>query len=277
MIKITKLELYIISAAIILAVLIIGLFWVFNRGEPTNYTYKPSSSTEIQNMAGTTKSPDSEAVPTDALMIKQSTLTQLGLTKLTEPTTVNALVFGDAVAESQGASNKDEGGWHALISKELADKYPGNLKWLFKTTTDATIDDVLTYVPEVTPETDLVILCFGRKDWPTVRLTEFKQNYDQLLVELKAQHPQVDIFLIVQPPVKDVAANNRFFPFRAIIMDLGKKHGLPVIDQWSSFIKDPTPLDGLLADGVNPNDVGYRVFADEVLKGFEKKLVKTPR
>jgi len=261
MIKIDKLELCIISVALILALLVTGLFWALNRGGSDTLT-----------MADTPKSLASETVPTDPLIAEQSTVTHQGLAKLTEPAAVKALVLGDAVAESQGASNRDEFGWHAIILKDLNDKYPGNLQWFFKTTTDATINEVLTYVPEVTQETDLVVLCLGRDDWKTIKLTEFKQKYEQLIVELKAKSPEADIFLIVEPPLKDVAANNRFFPIRKLILDLGQKHDLPVLDQWSAFINDQTPLDGLLVDGVNPNDKGYKVFADEVLKGFEEYL-----
>jgi len=272
MIRITKLELYIVFAAFILALFVIGIFWAFNRGEPVAYTLKQPSATNSTTTANMTKAVDSEAVKTDPSVVDQSTVTHQGLAKLIEPKTVKALVLGDAVAESRGATNKDESAWYALISKDLRDKYPGNLQWIFKTTTSATINDVLKYIPEVTQDTDLVIICLGRNDWRRVKLTEFKQKYEQLLVDLKAKSPLIDIFLVVEPPVKDVEQNNKFFPYRKIIMDLGQKHDLPVIDEWSAYINDPTPLDELLANGVNPNDKGYRVFADEVLKEFNKSL-----
>lgn len=273
MMKMPKLELYIISAALILGLLAIGLFWLINRGEPVNYPLKQVSPADTANMASTRKPLESDAIPMEPMIGEQRTVINQGLANLTELKTVKALVLGDAVAESRGASDADEASWHSIISKDLQDKYPGEFEWLFKGTTEATINDVLGYVPEVTLETDLVILCLGRNDWRTVRLTEFKKKYEQLIIELKAKSPQVDIFLIVEPPIKDTAANNRFFPFRKIIMDLGQKHDLPVIDQWSAFIEDPTPLDGLLADGVNPNNKGYRVFADAMLKEFKAQLL----
>ena len=78
--------------------------------------------------------------------------------------------------------------------------------------------------------------------------------------------------MVVEPPVKAIATNNQTFPYRQVIMDISKDHQLPVFDAWTIFIKDPTPLNGLLADGVNPNDQGYRVFANEVVKKFEERL-----
>ena len=134
------------------------------------------------------------------------------------------------------------------------------------------MNDAVRYLPEITQETDLIIVCFGRNDWATLTTDQFKQKYEQFLEELKVKSPNTDVFLVVEPPVNRIATNNKAFPYRQVILDLGQKYQLPVIDQWSAFINNPTPLSGLLVDSVNPNDKGYRVFADEVLKGFNERL-----
>lgn len=265
MIRTKKLELYVISAAFILALFVISIFWAFNRGETTNTV----------NMASTTKPVDSEATP-DSTKSKQSTVVYQGLAKLIEPTAVRALVFGDAVAESLGASNKEQTSWYTLVANNLQSKYPGTLQWHFKTTTRGTINDALTYIPEVTQDTGLIVLCLGRNDRTTLTTEDFRRKYEQLLAELKIKSPDASVFLVVEPPVKSIATNNKSFPYRQVIIDLGQKHQLPVIDAWSAFINDSTPLSDLLADGVNPNDKGYRVFADEVLKKFEEHLSNPP-
>jgi len=266
MIRTSKLELYIISAAFILALFVISIFWAINRGETTNTV----------NMASTTKPVDSEVTP-DSTKSQQSTVAYQGLAKLIEPTAVRALVFGDAVAESLGASNKEQTSWYTQVANNLQSKYPGTLQWHFKTTTGGTINDALTYIPEVTQDTGLIVLCLGRNDWATLTTDDFMRKYEQLLAELKIKSPDANVFLVVEPPVKSIATNNKSFPYRQVIIDLGQKYQLPVIDEWSAFINDPTPLSGLLADGVNPNDKGYRVFADEVLKKFEELLSNPPK
>lgn len=268
MIRTRKLELYVISAAFILALFIISIFWALNRGGTLKYTSNQPSPT---NMASTTTPLDSGAKP-DSTKNEQSTIVYQGLAKLIEPTTVHALVFGDAVAESLGASNKEKTSWYTQVAKNLQSKYPGTLQWHFKTTTGGSINDALTYIPEVTQDTGLIILCLGRNDWATLTTGDFMQKYEQLLAELKIKSPTANVFLVVEPPVINTATNNKSFPYRQVIMDLGQKYQLPVIDEWSAFINDPTPLSGLLVDGVNPNDKGYRVFADEVLKKFEEHL-----
>ena len=275
MIRTSKLELYIILATFILALFVISIFWAINRGETPKYTSIQPSQTNTANtvdLASTTKPEASEGIP-DSTISKQSTVVYQGLAKLIEPTTVSALVLGDYIAESRGASNQDLSSWYALVANDLICKYPGTIQWHFKTSAVASINDVLTYVPEATKDTDLIVLCLGRQDVGRMRLTEFKQKYEQLIVKLKAISPYADLILVVEPPVLSNLENNKFFPYRKIINDLGQKHQHPVIDQWLAFINDATPLSGLLADNVNPNDKGYRVFADEVLKGFEGYLM----
>lgn len=85
----------------------------------------------------------------------------------------------------------------------------------------------------------------------------FKRNYDQLNSELKTKSPQADLFLIIEPPVQSSVENNRFLPYRKIILDLGQKYQLQVIDDWNTL---------------NSNGQGKQVFADTVGKGLEKYL-----
>lgn len=262
-----KLELYIILSAIILSLLVFALFWVLNRKEIPKSTLSNTSSAalyESQNSGATTLPLKTEPIP----------VTPLGLAKLKETSTVKALILGDSVAESRGASNKDLTSWYSLVATDLHRKYPSTFQWNLNTKNQATIDDALKYLPEVTQDTDLIILCFGRSDWATLTTNDFKQKYQQFLEEVKMKSPNVELFLVVEPPVRNVANNNQTFAYRQVILDLAKTHQISVIDTWTAFINDPTPLNGLLtADGVNPNDKGYRVFADEVLTIFEERLL----
>ena len=271
MIRTRKLELYVISAAFILALFVTSIFWALNRGGALKHTSSQPSPENTVTMASTTKPATPEATP-DPTKSKQSTVVYQGLAKLIEPTAVQALILGDAVAESHGASDKERTSWTTQVANNLKSKYPGTLQWNFKTTAGGTINDVLTYIPEVTKDTDLIILCLGRNDWAALTTDDFRQKYEQLLAELKSKSPDANVFLVVEPPVKSLATNNKSFPYRQVIMDLGQKYKLPVIDEWSAFINDPTPLSNLLVDGLNPNDKGYQVFADEVLKKFNEHI-----
>jgi len=264
-----KVESTIILSAIILALIVLALFWGLNREKPTTSTLSNTTQAALY------ESPAPEAT-TAPIEPEKNTVsaTPLGLAKIkTGSTTVKALIIGDSVAESVGASNKEVSSWYTLVANDLQTKYSGTFQWNFKTQKKATIDDALKTLPEVTPDTDLVILCLGRNDWSTLTTDEFRQKYEQLLGELKVKVPDASIFLVVEPPVTKIATNNESFPYRQVILELSQKYPLPVIDQWSAFINNPAPLSGLLADGVNPNDQGYRVFADEVLVKFNEFLL----
>ncbi|HEY8875889.1 MAG TPA: SGNH/GDSL hydrolase family protein [Desulfosporosinus sp.] len=262
----SKAELYIISGAIILALIVFAYFWVMNRDRPTSSTLLNASSTALY------VPPTSEATTTASSKPEKGPLKPLGLAKLTGPATVKALILGDSVAESLGASNKNLTSWNALVANDLHAKYPGTVEWNYKTTKEATIDDALKTLPEGTQATDLIILCVGRNDGAILTTDDFKQKYEQFIAELKVKSPHTDLFLVVEPPVKNLATNNKTFPYRQVILDLGEKYKLPVIDEWSAFLNDPTPLSKLLSYGVNPNDKGYRIFANAVVKKFEEVL-----
>lgn len=264
--RISKLELTIISGALLLAFLVVVLFWGMNRSPAST-----SKSPEAALYDGSV----SEAVHAPSVT-EPSLVTSVGLAKLKEATTVNALILGDSVAESVGASNKDLSSWYTLVSNDLKGKYPGSLQWAFQTTGNATMTEALDALTEATPKTDLVIVCVGRNDWATLTTDAFKQKYEQFLAELNFKSPDADLFLVVEPPVKDIAMNNLTFPYRQVILDISKEHQLPVIDAWTVFIKDPMPLNGLLIDGVNPNDTGYKILADEVVRKFEERLTLAP-
>lgn len=256
----SKLEITIILAAILLSVLVVAIFWGMNREGPPKTTLSNTPSAALYT-------PDSEPEPSPVTP---------GLAKLKDPTTVKALVLGDSVAESVGASKKDVSSWYTLVAKDLQSKHPGTLEWTFNTSSKATIEDALKTLPEITPDTDLIVLCVGRNDWNTLTTDDFKLKYEQFLAEVTAKIPNAELFLVVEPPVSRIATNNKTFPYRQVILDLGKDHQLPVIDAWTVFIEDPTPLNGLLFDGVNPNDKGYGILASEVVRKFEERLALLP-
>lgn len=266
--KESQIELYIISAALILALVIIGIFLALNRGQKPRYTFTQPAVTGAAKpkpvVSKTTNAPVSN---------EQKTITHQGLAKIMDPTPVKALIIGDSIAESQGASDKNSTGWYTLVANDLHSKYPGTLQWQLKTSTSGIINDALKITPEISSDTDLIVVCLGRSDSGRLKLSAFKQRYEQLLGDLKAKCPQADIFLLTEPPVKNIWENNRYFPFCETIIGLAQKYQLHVIDEWTAFINDPTPLSALLADNVNPNDKGYRIFADAVLKGFNEYLL----
>ena len=242
-----KAELYIIVATLLIALIIVGFFWFQNKDVHKD-TPSISGSAPI------------------------STPTSSGLTRISEEGDVNLLVLGDSLGSNNAASNPNPTGWTSLVSHDLQLLYPGTLKWTF-TGEGYGANDILPLVPEIKVNSDVVFLCIGRSDASKINPTEFKQKYQQLILDVRKKVPQADLYLIVEPPVKNVEKNNQFFPFRQVILDLGQQNQLDVFDQWKTFINAPEPLDELLAaDTINPSDRGYRIFADTVLARFKDDL-----
>ncbi|KGP75607.1 hypothetical protein JT05_09345 [Desulfosporosinus sp. Tol-M] len=240
-----KADLYIILATLLIALIIIGFFWFLNKDK------------------GVSSISDSAPV---------STPTSSGLMRISEGGDVNLLVLGDSLVSSTDASNPGQTGWTSLVSHDLQLLYPGTLKWMF-TGEGYSADNILPLVPEIEVNSDVVFLCFGRSDASEINPTEFKQKYQQLILDVRKKVPQADLYLIVEPPVKNIQKNNQFFPLRQVILDLGRQNQLNVLDQWTTFINAPEPLDELLAaDTINLSDRGYRIFADTVLACFKDDL-----
>lgn len=260
-----QVELTIIFSSIILSLVILALALLINRGQAPKVALKqtvPTSSIQPLD-SGTHKEPVKSEPPP---------VVYQGLLKLVGSNNVKALVLGDSVAESQGATNRELTSWYTLVANDLKAKYPGTVQWEFKTTAEAKIHDVLNFVPDVPRDSDIIVLCVGRYDWTTLTTDDFKTSYEQVINQLKLNTPNANIFLIVEPPVNNTITNNHFFPYYQVIIDLGQKYQLPVINEWTAFINDPAPLAELLANNVNPNDKGYRLFANEVFKAFDEIL-----
>ncbi|MDR3543903.1 MAG: SGNH/GDSL hydrolase family protein [Desulfosporosinus sp.] len=262
--KPARIELSVILGALLAALVFLVYFWATNRGPIPPSSYRKTTAAAPANLTPLANS----ALITSSQTGQPVTVPTQGLTKLLGPTTVKALILGDSIAFSRGASNQDLDSWFALVSKDLHAQYPGTLQWQLQTSAEGTINDALNDVPTAKQDNDLIVICLGRNDCRTIKLTEFKKKYEQLLVELKAKNPRADIFLVAEPPVRDIPENNRYFPYRGVTLNLAQKYQLPVIDAWTSFIQDPAQLTDLLSNNSEPNDKGYRVFAAAVLKSF---------
>lgn len=262
-------ELYIILIALILALITIGVFWIRNKGEtvPNN-----SASASIVASSNSVTQPDPENNPSSTPK-EQPKPIRFGLTRILEKDDVNILVLGDSIGMSKGASDPNQTGWTSLVAQDLQALYPGQSKWTYKTGEGFTANNIQPLIPEIGADSDVVLLCFGRSDSSKIRLTDFKRKYQEIIQSVRAKVPQADIYLLVEPPVKNIQSNNRYFPYRQVILDLGQQNQIKVIDQWASFVNSPEPLQTLLVtDQVYPSDKGYRLFADAVSAAFKEYL-----
>lgn len=191
---------------------------------------------------------------------KVDTLT--GIQKI-ETGTVNAVILGDSIAVSQGATNPLRTGWTRELKRALVKKYSHRIAWDNKASSGTLVDYCLTRATEIESNTDVVFICVGRNDRNEYTPYQFSKKYELLIRVIKRKAPKADIFCIVEPPM--VADDESLFlGIRAAIKSVSAKAGVNLLDVWSTFPKDQEDLDELLSDGLHPNDEGYKLMSNYI-------------
>lgn len=211
-----------------------------------------------------------QAVTTSAVA-KVKPLT--GLKKLKKEK-VRAVILGDSIAVSQGASNPLKTGWTKDLRRSLIKTYSNNIVWDNKASSGTLVDYCITRAKEIESTTDVVFICVGRNDRNFYTPSQFSKKYAQLIRIIKRKAPDADIFCIVEPPMVSLD-ESLFLGIRKAIINVSAKTGVNLLDVWSTYPKDLVKLDTLLQDGLHPNDKGYKLMSDYMYKQLDK-LIKTP-
>lgn len=185
---------------------------------------------------------------------KVQTLT--GISKLKRGT-VNAVILGDSIAVSQGASNPLTTGWSSDLETSLFNKYSNKIVWDNKASSGKLIDYCLKRATEIASTTDAVFICAGRIDRNFDTPDQFSEKYTQLIHVIKSKAPNADIFCVVEPPMVSLD-ESKFLGIRKAIINVSAKTGSNLIDVWSAFPQDQVTLGALLKDVLHPNDLGNK-------------------
>lgn len=197
-----------------------------------------------------------------ASFTKEHTLT--GISKLKNET-VNAVILGDSIAVSQGASDPLTTGWNSELKTSLFNKYSNNIEWDNKASSGHLIDYSLQRSAEISSTTDAVFICSGRIDRNFDTPERFGEKYTQLIYAIKSRAPDADIFCIVEPPMVS-SDESLFLGIRTAISDVSANTGSNLLDVWSAFPQDKITLGKYLIDGLHPNDKGYKLMSDYIYK-----------
>jgi len=197
-----------------------------------------------------------------AIVTKDHNLT--GISKLKNGT-VNAVILGDSIAVSQGASDPLITGWNSELKTSLFNKYSNNIVWDNKASSGNLIDYCLKRAAEIVSTTDAVFICSGRIDRNFDTPDQFSRKYTQLIYDIKSKAPTADIFCIVEPPMVS-SDESLFLGIRTSIIDVSAKTGSNLLDVWSAFPRDQVTLGEYLMDGLHPNDKGYKLMSDYMYK-----------
>ncbi|AET68173.1 lysophospholipase L1-like esterase [Desulfosporosinus orientis DSM 765] len=177
---------------------------------------------------------------------------------------VKAVILGDSISVSQGASNPSTTGWNADLTNSLFDKYANKIEWDNKGSSGKLIDYSLQKAAEIPNTTDAVFICSGRIDRNFDTPEQFSEKYTKLINIIKEKAPNADIFCIVEPPSLISADEYKFWDIRKAIINVSEKKDSYLLDLWSAFPKDDVLLSGLLEDVLHPNDQGNKLMSDYI-------------
>ncbi|WP_092333547.1 SGNH/GDSL hydrolase family protein [Desulfosporosinus hippei] len=192
--------------------------------------------------------------------IKAQPLT--GISKIKNGT-VKAVILGESIAVSQGASDPLTTGWNSNLEKSLLNKYSNKIEWDNKASAGELVDYCLKRATEIESTTDAVFICSGRIDRNFETPEQFSNKYTQLIYDIKSKAPGADIFCIVEPPMVSTD-ESLFLGIRAVIINVSAATESNVLDVWSAFPEDQVGLNQLLMDGLHPNDDGYKLMSDYI-------------
>jgi len=180
---------------------------------------------------------------------------------LSENRDVNALIIGDSISQSTGASSNDKK-WSNLIIKDVKENYKSTM------TTDLITGGSTTGIRawvelnnvKLTQKYDVAFLCFGQNDQWSFTPKQFGAYYESIIIKLKKINPDIEIIPIIESSFRE------YNSYSDIIMELSRHYNLQYVDTVLAFKNSKETYDNLTKDEELPNDKGYSLYAETILK-----------
>ncbi|BBI34064.1 SGNH/GDSL hydrolase family protein [Cohnella abietis] len=187
--------------------------------------------------------------------------------KLKSGSSINYLVLGDSIGESDGADNENER-WFLGLTKKLHDAYKADvLHEINGTPGGGAFGGWIDYLTLEKNKSgyDMVILCFGQNDQSSVELEMYQANYEALVRKIKTDYPQAEIVTLVESSLSKE-------PFVDTIKAISSHYGLLNVDTRAAFRASGKPYHTLTNDGTHPNSEGYKYYTQSIFDAIESKV-----
>lgn len=169
---------------------------------------------------------------------------------------VNYLIIGDSIGQSDGASSISTK-WYTMFEDKLKKiSGVGSFGELI-TTPGGTVFSGITNYDKINITPDLVIICFGQNDQNKITNEKFGSIYEELIIRLKTDYPNALIVTLTENGVSSTDTIDT-------ISLLSKHYNLENINMKNEFAKTGIPYNSLTNDGIHPNDAGYREYANRI-------------
>ncbi|HUI39972.1 MAG TPA: SGNH/GDSL hydrolase family protein [Methanothrix sp.] len=181
------------------------------------------------------------------------------------------VAFGDSITAGYAVRRGFPSFWKEMLKK----RYPDARIELINSgvSGDTTMDGlarldwaVLSYEP------DLVTINFGINDCVFgLGLEEFEMNFVEMIRRIRAG-PGFEMLLLSSQPLETPPYDRLVLDYYQSIERVAKEMDVGFLDvygAWMERVRQGTPLSSLILPGLDhPNEAGYRVIAEELMKLF---------
>ena len=203
------------------------------------------------------------------------------------------LFQGDSITDAGRSRDNDNDrgtGYPTLVSAELGYKYPDEYKFINKGISGNRIVDLYSRIKcdFINLKPDYLTILIGINDvWHEINdrngvdNAKFFRVYCNLIEEIKAMLPDIEIFILEPFVLKASATEKKWGVFRRetemraeSARAVAKKFGLTFIPLQDKFdeAEKKACASYWLGDGVHPTAAGHELIANEVVKALEKKF-----
>jgi len=184
---------------------------------------------------------------------------------------VTIVAFGDSITAGFAVRRGFPSFWKAL----LAEKYPeANVEMINSGISgDMSLDglarldfSVLSYEP------DLITINFGINDCVLgLGLDEFEMNFVEMVRRIRAG-PNSEILLLSSQPLETQPYDRLVLDYYQALERVAREMDVGFVDvygAWMQRVEKGTPLGSLILPGLDhPNEAGYRIIAEELMRLF---------
>lgn len=184
---------------------------------------------------------------------------------------VTIVAFGDSITAGYCVRRGFPSVWKEL----LAEKYPEAVVEMINTGTcgDTSMDGLarldwaaLSYEP------DLITINFGINDCVLgLDLEEFEMNFVEMVRRIRAG-PNSEILLLSSQPLETPPYDRMVLDYYQAVHRVAKEMDVGFVNvygAWMQRVRQGTPLGSMILSGLDhPNEAGYRVIAEELMKLF---------
>jgi len=184
---------------------------------------------------------------------------------------VTIVAFGDSITAGYCVRR----GFPSLWKELLAEKYPEAVVEMINSGTcgDTSMDGLarldwaaLSYEP------DLITINFGINDCALgLDLEEFEMNFVEMVRRIRAG-PNSEILLLSSQPLETPPYDRMVLDYYQVVHRVAKEMDVGFVNvygAWMQKVNAGTPLGSMILSGLDhPNEAGYRVIAEELMRRF---------